>query len=32
LNSFPDKFKEINPVYCMPQYVIDKLKLRVQFL
>ena len=30
INSFPNSLKEVNPVYCMPQYVLDKLKLNLQ--
>ncbi len=30
INAFPNSLKEVNPVYCMPQSVLDKLKLNVQ--
>ena len=30
INAFPNKLKEVNPVYCMPQSVLDKLKLNLQ--
>lgn len=30
INSFSDTLKQVNPVYCMPQYVIDKLDIKLQ--
>lgn len=27
-----DNIKKVNPTYCMPQYIIDKLQLKPQYL
>jgi geranylgeranyl transferase type-2 subunit beta len=32
INSFPDILKQVNPVFCMPQYVIDKLGINLELL
>jgi geranylgeranyl transferase type-2 subunit beta len=30
INAFPKSLKEVNPVYCLPQNIIDKLNLDIQ--
>ncbi|CAF0704860.1 unnamed protein product [Brachionus calyciflorus] len=32
IKAFPDALKEVNPVFCMPQYVIDRVKVKPQLL
>ena len=32
INAFPGVLKAVNPVFCMPQYVIDKLNIKLQLL
>lgn len=32
INAFPDRLKEVNPVFCMPQYVLDRLEVKTHIL
>ena len=27
-----DKLKKINPVFCMPQYILDRINVKIQIL